>query len=479
MSRTVSRRALLGGGSAAAVAASVGWSNDRPRRQEQDGRNESGHGDRLKLIQGGYVLTMDGELDDLPTGEVLIEGDRIVEVAPRVDARRASRAQKIDATGMIVMPGMIDNHRHMWESLIRGHAANLTFDEYFGVVLFGISPRLTPDDVFLGNLLGAYESLDAGITTILDWSHGTNTHEHALSAIEGLRQSGTRAVFAYGAPASNLNPDAPPAPDDVRAAHTLLADEPLVDLAVAAGSPEFIDFGRVAADIALARELGVDVTMHALGGPAGSSPQQLDDAGLMGSDLTFIHCNAFTQEDFELVAAHGAHISSSPETEMQMGLGAAPLALMLASGISPTVSGDIVAVVGGELFTQLRLILQTQRMFDHLEALENGTPLPSLPISTRDVLPYATTHAAASLGLEDKIGSLTPGKQADITLVNTLDLNLFLSEPSAALVQAAHPGNVDTVLVAGRFVKRHRRLVGVDLPPLRHQAQIANQRLLA
>jgi cytosine/adenosine deaminase-related metal-dependent hydrolase len=487
MSSTVSRRALLGGGSAAAVAATVGWSGDRSGRQQQGQQGQQqapraeprGRGRGLKLIKGGYVLTMDPALGDLPTGEVLIDGDEIVQVATRVDSHRASRAEKIDASGMIVMPGLIDNHRHMWESLIRGYAANLTFDQYFGAVLFGVSPRLTPDDVFLGNLLGAYEALDSGITTILDWSHGTNTQEHAVQAIRGLQRSGARAVFAYGSPAGNPSPDAPPAPDDVRAAHALLADDPLVGLAVAGASPEFVDMGRVAADIALARELGVNITMHALGGPAGSSPRLLDDAGLMGSDLTFIHCNAFTRDDFELVAAHGAHISSAPEVEMQMGLGASPLTLMLASGINPTVSVDIVAAVGGDLFNPLRFILQTQRMFDHLAALENGAPLPSLPVSTRDVLPYATTHSAASLGLADRIGSLTPGKQADVTLVSALDLNMFLAEPSAALVQAAHPGNVDTVLVAGRVVKRHKELVDVDLAPLRRKAQRASQRLLA
>jgi 5-methylthioadenosine/S-adenosylhomocysteine deaminase len=417
------------------------------------------------------VLTMDPALGDLPTGDVLIEDDEIVEVAARVDARRAAGAERIDATGMIVMPGLIDNHRHMWESLIRGSAANLTFDQYFGAVLFGISPRLTPEDVELGNLLGAYEALDSGITTVLDWSHGTNTPEHALAAVEGLQRSGARAVFAYGAPASNTAPDAPPDPDHVRAVHAQLADDPLVDLAVAAASPEFAAFGRVAADIALARELGVGITMHALGGAAGSSPRLLDDAGLMGDDLTFIHCNAFTGDDFELVATHGAHISSAPEVEMQMGLGAAPLTLMLASGIHPTVSVDIVAAVGGDLFAPLRFMLQTQRMLDH--------PVTSLPVSDRDVLPYATTHAAASLGMADRIGSLTPGKQADVTLVSAFDSNMFLAEPSAALVQFAHPGNVDTVLVAGRVVKRDKQLVGVDLAPLRRRARRATQRLLA
>jgi 5-methylthioadenosine/S-adenosylhomocysteine deaminase len=483
MSSTFSRRALLGGGSAAAVAATTGWSSggqgQRPAAASSSSDDEAAAHRRFKLIRGGYVLTMDGQLGDLTTGEVLIDGDHIAQVAPHVDPRLASPAETIDATGTIVMPGLVDNHRHMWESLIRGFSANHTFNEYFSQVLLGISPRLTPDDVFLGNLLSAYESLDSGITTILDWSHGTNTREHALAAIEGLRQSGSRAVFAYGSPAANSRPDSPPTPDDVRAAQAALEGDPLVELAVATSNPETSDLGRIGADIALARDLGARVTMHSFGTTRPSAPERLDAAGLMGSDLTFVHCNSFTPGDFDLVAAHGAHVSSSPEVEMQMGLGAAPLTLMLDSGLHPTVSVDIVPAVGGELFTQVRFMLQTQRMLDHQAAQQAGTPLTSLPVSTRDVLPYVTTHPAASLGLEDRIGTLTPGKQADVILVNALDLNLFLAEPSAALVSAAHPGNVDTVLVAGRIVKRHGRLVGIDLPPLRRRARRANQRLLA
>jgi len=479
MTEKFSRRALLGGGSAAAVAATVGWSSDRSTDRRPGEDESQAQNARRKLIKGGYVLTMDSQLGDLPTGDVLIDRDRIVAVAPRITAQQAGDAARIDATGMIVMPGLIDNHRHMWQSVIRGVAANLTFGEYFGTVIFGISPRLTPDDVQLGNLLSAYESLESGITTTLDWSHGTNTHAHALAAIEGLRASGARAVFAYGSPAAASGPDIPPTPDDVRDAFEVLADEPLVDLAIASGSPEESDAGRVARNIELARELGVGVTMHSLGGPAGSAPQLLEAAGLLGDDITFIHNNLFTQADFELIAQRGAHVSSSPEVEMQMGLGPAPLGLMLAAGAHPTVSVDVVPAVAGELFTPLRFILQTERMIAQQQAAEAGMPLTSLPITTRDVLPYATTNAAASLGMADRIGSLTPGKQADVILVNALALNTFLAEPSAALVQFAHPGNVDTVLVAGRVVKRGGRLVGVDLGPLRRQAKEANQRLLA
>ena len=165
---------------------------------------------------------------------------------------------------------------------------------------------------------------------------------------------------------------------------------------------------------------------------------------------------------------------------MQKGFGFAPLGAILAGGARPSVSVDVVTAIGGDLLIQLRFLLQTQRAFDHQNALEQtGNPLAKLPVGTADVLPYITTHPADSLGLASQIGSLSPGKQADIVLFDTSDLNLFLAEPSAALVQAAHPGNVHTVLVAGHLVKRHGRLVGLDLEHLRSKARHANQRLLA
>jgi cytosine/adenosine deaminase-related metal-dependent hydrolase len=210
------------------------------------------------------------------------------------------------------------------------------------------------------------------------------------------------------------------------------------------------------------------------------SARLIEAAGLLGPELTFVHCNAMTVDDFRRIGQAGAHVSCSPEVEMQKGFGFAPLGAILAGGARPSVSVDVVTAIGGDLLIQLRFLLQTQRAFDHQNALEQtGNPLAKLPVGTADVLPYITTHPADSLGLAGQVGSLSPGKQADIVLFDTSDLNLFLAEPSAALVQAAHPGNVHTVLVAGHLVKRHGRLVGLDLEHLRSKARHANQRLLA
>lgn len=440
-------------------------------------------GNRQLLIRGGYVLTMNDDLGDLPCGDVLIDGSQITDIAPTVAVADGWDGDVIDAGGMLVTPGFIDNHRHMWQSLIRGVSANFTFGQYFAHSLEILSGRYTPDDIYLGNLLSAYEALDAGTTTILDWSHALNTPAHAEAALRGLEDSGARAVLAYGPPSVEwwLSDGQPKDADVIRLADRITRGG-LVSLGLAIRGPEFSTMERVRSDLALARELGITITMHA-GVPgfhhATPSARLLADAGLLDADLTFVHCNAMTEADFTLIAQAGAHVSCSPEVEMQKGFGFAPLSAILAGGARPTVSVDVVTAIGGQLLTQVRFLLQTQRALDHQAAFEQtGAPLPELPITTRDVLPYVTTHPAASLRQDHRIGQLTPGRQADLVLIDTGDLNVLLSEPSAALVQSVHPGNIDTVLVAGRIVKQHRRLVGVDLDRLRRKARHAHRRLL-
>jgi cytosine/adenosine deaminase-related metal-dependent hydrolase len=443
----------------------------------------SGNHPHQFLIKAGLVLTMDDQLGTLPTGDVLVEGSRIIEVASEITPVPGWRGEVIDAAGMLVTPGLIDNHRHMWQSLIRGASANHTFGEYFAHALEELSARFTPEDIYLGNLLSAYEALDAGVTTVLDWSHALNTPEHAAAGLHALEDSGMRAVFAYGPPSIQWwDAGGAPTAADVTALFDQRRTDTLVDFAMAIRGPEFSTEDRWRADLALARDLGIRVTMHA--GVPGfhqrtPSARLIAEAGLLGPDVTFVHCNAMDVEDFRIIAGAGAHVSCSPEVEMQKGFGLPPLGAMLAGGARPTVSVDVVTAIGGDLLTQLRFLLQTQRAVDHRTALEQtGTPLPALPVTTDQVLPYVTTHPAASLGLAQQVGSLTPGKRADLVLYDTTDLNLFLSEATAALVQSAHPGNVHTVIVDGHIVKRHKRLVGLDLAELRAKAHHANQRLL-
>jgi cytosine/adenosine deaminase-related metal-dependent hydrolase len=420
-------------------------------------------------------LTLDPELGELPRGDVLIDGDRITEISPHVSTR-GKRVTTIDAEDMIVAPGLVDNHRHLWVTLLRGFSADHTFSDYFARVLLEVSPRLTPHDVYLGCLLGAYEALDTGVTTVLDWNHGTNTRAHALAAVRALRESGIRAVFGYSSPAADsVRPDAPPSAGDVEAVRRAVGDDPRVGLAIATRNPESADeagLRRIADDIGLARRLAAPVTLHTGFGTGRSAPRWLAGEGLLGPETMLVHGNAFTAEELSLIADAGAWVTLAPETEMQMGLGAPPLRAMLEAGLRPTVSVDVVAAAAGDLRVQVRLLLQTQRMLDQ----RDGRAGPLLPL--RGVLPYATSHAAASLGLAGEIGTLAPGRQADLVLIDRADPGIAPTRSAAVAALVAHAGAVDTVLVAGRIVKRRGRLIGLDLPKLRRQAEEAGRRLL-
>jgi cytosine/adenosine deaminase-related metal-dependent hydrolase len=430
-----------------------------------------------RLINDGYVITMDPELGNF-RGDVLLDGDKIVEVAPEIKLERG--VEEIDASNMIVMPGMIDNHRHMWQGVIHGMATDLTFGQYFQEVLFGASTKFTPEDVRLGNLMASYEAIDSGVTTVLDWSHINLTRDHALSAIDALDEAKIRAVYAYAAPVTSTGVDGTPTMEDLRVAKERTENNPLLSFAVGTNTPEINPDTRpkFLQDIERARELDVPITMHAGFVPGSNLIKEMHDQGLLRDDMTFVHANKYTEEDFKLIAEAGAHVSSSPESEIQMDFGNIPLAAMLEAGVKPTVSLDTPSTSTGDLFSQLRMLIQTQRFWSQEQALANGSQLQELPYTLGESLAYVTTNAAEALGLEDQIGSLTPGKQADLIMVRDTDLNIFLDKPEDAIVQA-NPGNVDTVIIAGRILKRRGELVNlsVDLDDLRNRAKQANERL--
>ncbi|HEX5993574.1 MAG TPA: amidohydrolase family protein, partial [Jiangellales bacterium] len=283
---TLTRRALLGMGSATALTTLTGLSIGI---EPDDGSLSPPNG--YTLIRGGRVLTLDPQLGELPQGDVLILDGQIVDVAAQVTP--PGPVTIIDAANKLVTPGLVDNHRHLWGTLLRGFSANHLFGDYFGQVLLTVSPRLTTDDVYLGCLLGAYEALNTGVTTVLDWNHGTNTRNHALSAVTALRDTGIRAVFGYSSPAADsVRADAPPTVADLDAMQSVVQSDPLISLAIATRNPESADAAglqRIAADIAQARQRDVPVTLHTGFGFGRSAPQWLSDQGLLGPETTLIH----------------------------------------------------------------------------------------------------------------------------------------------------------------------------------------------
>lgn len=441
------------------------------------------------LIRGGHVLTVDPQLGDLPSGDILIEDGAIVAVEAGLADRSTVDAEVIDAAGFIVIPGFVDSHRHTWEAAIRGCAPNATLDDYFVEVLDTFAPLYRPEDVYASNLAGALECLNAGITTLVDWSHINNTPEHPDAAIRGLRESGIRAQYAYGSANTSLadywfeSRIAIPGDDVRRIRDTYFAsDDGLITLALATRGPGFCKDDVVRSEWGLARELDIPITVHVgMGRLAGrfGMIRQLADLALLGPDTTYIHCCYFSEEEWRLVADSGGTISIAPQVELQMGHGWPPVMKAIEYGLRPSLSIDVVTTVPGDMFTQIRAAFGAERARVNAIAWAANENVPDTMLTARQLLEIATLNGARVAGVADRAGSLTPGKRADIVLIDARAINIApVIDPVAAVTLAADVSNVDTVLVDGVVRKRHGRLVA-DLDAARGLVEDSRDRLLA
>jgi cytosine/adenosine deaminase-related metal-dependent hydrolase len=409
---------------------------------------------------------MDPEVGDLPSGDVLIDGDTIATVAPNVDAD----AEVLDVSGQIVIPGFIDSHRHTWEAAIRGSAPNATLDDYFVEILDTFAPLYRPEDVYASNLAGALECVNAGITTLVDWSHINNTPEHPDAAIRGLREAGIRAQYAYGSANTSLNDYwngstiAIPGDDVRRVRDTYFSsDEGLLTMALATRGTGFCVDDVVKSEWTLARELGIPITIHvAMGRLAGrfGMIDALNRLNLLGPDTTYIHCCYFSEDEWRLVADSGGTISIAPQIEAQMGHGWPPIMKAVEYGLRPSLSIDVVTTAPGDMFTQMRAAFGCERARVNEVAWKANTEVPDTMLTARQMLEMATINGAHVAGLEDRTGSLTPGKKADVVVIDAGALNVApVIDPVAAVTLSADVSNVDTVIIDGKLRKRDGKLL--------------------
>jgi 5-methylthioadenosine/S-adenosylhomocysteine deaminase len=439
-----------------------------------------------KLVRGGFVITMDDRLGDIPNGDVLIEGDRIADVGADLGV---SDAEVIDAAGSIVMPGFVDTHRHTWETAIRGCAPNATLDDYFVEVLDTFAPIYRPEDVYASNLAGALECVNAGITTLVDWSHINNTPEHPDAAINALQETGIRAQYAYGSANTSLqdywfgSTIVMPREDIERVRNTYFSsDEGLLTMALATRGPGFCVDDVVRAEWQLARELGLPITVHVgMGRVAGrfGMLKLLDDLGLLGSDTTYIHACYLDDDEWQLVKQSGATLSIAPLVEMQMGHGCPPTGRAKALGLRPSLSIDVVTTVPGDMFTQIRSAFSCEREKVNAGLWERDEDAPADMLNARDMLEMATINGAYTAGLEDRTGSLTPGKQADVIVIDGTAPNVApLMDPVALVALAADVSNVDTVIIDGTVRKRDGKLLA-DWDRARRLVEESRDRLVS
>jgi 5-methylthioadenosine/S-adenosylhomocysteine deaminase len=479
-SSALSRREFLCTGTAGAVAAAAVTASVIGTASAQQPAAGAAPA-RPILIKGGCVLTLDRALGDFEAADILIEGKTITAVRPNISA---ANAEVIDAARMIVMPGLVDTHRHMWQGILRNVLPDGSLEDYRDVVQRTFGAIYTPDDVYAGDLFSALGAIDSGVTCILDWSHIHNSPAHSDAAVKALFDSGVRAVFAYGNGQNETGRYWEIAtsryPGDIARLRKqyFASDDQLVTLYLAApsGSPE-----QVLPTFKAARDVGARITMHAGVGPGGGNGllEKLNAEKALGADTTYVHCCTLNDTEWKLIRDTGGTVSIASYVESLMGHGIPPIQKAIDMGIRPSLSIDVETSVPNDFFGQMRTAfsLQKRQVWERRHA---GDPNAPKFLTVREVLEFATIEGARANGLDRKIGTLTPGKEADIILLRTDRLNVMpLNNAVGAVVANMGPQNVDTVLIAGKVMKRNGAMLGVSYDRLTRLGDEARDRLYA
>ncbi|MFC5713061.1 amidohydrolase family protein [Thalassorhabdus alkalitolerans] len=433
------------------------------------------------LIKNGLVLN--SKYGTLEEKDILIEGKHIQEIRPVIDGIDVT--EEIDARNMIIAPGFVDTHRHVWESLIRHIGTDWSLQTYLERIYFNnLGSRLTPEDSYLANLWGSLEALDAGVTTLLDYSM-LETPEHADACIKGLQDAGIRAVFAHGTSGHNeywSRDSEKRHPVDSRRIKKeyFQTNDQLLTMALGVRGPEFSSWETAVDDIHLARELDCISSMHigfGTWGPHDRSIERLYHADLLGPDINLVHVNTVMPHEYKLIGETGASVSVTPEVEMMMGHGYPATGRVYENNGLVTLGVDVVVSTAGDMFSQMKFALQAERALQNEKLLERGEMPGDLPLSTADAYTFATANGAKALGLEEKTGTLEEGKEADLIFINPDSFNLhpLNNEIIGAIVQSARPENIDSVFVAGTPVKRNGKMLKGSDSTFKRQVESASE----
>jgi cytosine/adenosine deaminase-related metal-dependent hydrolase len=409
------------------------------------------------LFEGGTIITMDADVANRGTGDVLVEGDRIVAIGADIEA---DGAEVIDATGCIVMPGLIDAHHHAWLGAMRRMMPDVDdLFAYIDVVAETLGTHYRPLDMHYSTKLTAVASLDAGITTIIDACHSSRSPEHTDAALDALDGAGIRALHMVGA-AMDKKASAAHLPQDLeRLAAKWNSGSDLVRVGL---------FGQLNLGWwKVARSLDMRILTEFIGDLATIGPE-FAEPGVLGPHNIFNHCTRVPQETWKLFADAGINVTVNPRSDALFGFDDESFAYQQAidHGLKPALGIDLDTAFGSDLFGEMHALFGQQRSAMRYRRFRGESNVPA-PISVEAVLEAATVNGARAAGLEGSIGTLTPGKQADIIMVRTNGVAVFpVTNAIGTIVQAVERSDVETVMVAGVVRKRAGKLVDVDLEKL-------------
>jgi len=425
------------------------------------------------VIRNAFVMTMDPARGDLADADVHVRDGQIVAVGR---ALPASGATAIDGRGMIVLPGLIETHWHMWNSLMRSMSADEAKYGYFPTAR-SLGIAYTAQDMYQGTRLAAAEAIHSGITFVHDWCHNIRSPEYAEQDLRALREAGIRARFSYGQAQGQSNDEPLNAADIERLQKNWrdYSNGGLISLGLAwrgvsTGGTGTVSAAAYSRDFNEARRLGIPISVHVNTSKANAGTiLRLAKEGFLVRDMQLIHSTLVMPEELRLLAESGASVSVSPYTEMRIGFGLPPTGEFLSARIPLGLSVDTTALSGNaDMFAIMKAI----------QNVENGRANNEFKITARRVLELATIEGARSMGVDKQVGSLVPGKRADLIMLNTREVNLgVFTDPAHMIVEAAQPANVDTVMVDGRVLKRHGKLTALDTARMMDEAQDALQSL--
>jgi cytosine/adenosine deaminase-related metal-dependent hydrolase len=420
------------------------------------------------LIKSGWLVTADPGIGNFKGGELLFRGDRIEAVGRHLDA---AADQVIDASDKIVMPGLVNAHMHTWETALRGIGAEWMTADYLRHMHLNLATRYQPEDNYLGNLIGALAQIDAGVTTLVDWCHNITSIELAERAVDGLIDSGIRAVFAHGTAKPPTTDGAMPFThiphprDRIESLRKgrLASDQGRVTLAMAILGPDWGTWEVVEHDIRMARELALVSSSHTRRREDCVVPDgyaRMAKAGLLGPDHNLVHGTSYDQHDLRIVTDAGASLTSTVLVELHHHIGDTQVAAFRAAGGMPSLGIDVEPFCSGQMFREMQAALLFVRGHEIRDnALRGNSPFKQLPVRSREALEWATIGGARAFMMEDRIGTLSPGKRADIVMLRADDINMApVYDPVYSIVEIAGAGNVDTVIIDGITRKQNGRL---------------------
>jgi 5-methylthioadenosine/S-adenosylhomocysteine deaminase len=468
--RAESRRTFLavGAGLVAAGAASIPAFSQQGGAQAGDPQLAALQTRRRILLKGGVVLSLDPQVGDFAQADVLIEDGKIREVRPNIFVPEDSAAI-VDATNRIVLPGFIDSHHHFYQGILRSILTNGLLNPDYGRDVSGtLTAAYQPSDVYAGVLVTALGMIDAGTTAAVDTSQVSHTPEHSDAGIRALQESGLRAVYAYS---RGAGPNSQYPGDIARLQrNTFSTSDQLLTLALG---------GTLDAKIfAVAREAGVPAVSHGVNGDTERTLVELGRRGLLAAGDEYIHCTHLSGIAWRLIKDTGGHVSLAPPIEMAMGHGMPAIQNAIDNGIRPSLSSDVDVTMAQDPFTIMRATFTLQRLLALQRTRAGEQNVPRL-LTCREVLEFATIEGARCALIDRKVGTLTPGKEADIVMLRADRINVWpLNNAPGVVVNLMNPSNVENVFIAGKIKKWRGNLVGIDMTRVLRLAQDARDGVL-